>query len=91
MYETVNLDVTDGAARIELNRPDSMNAWNKQFGEDLLAAVRRCESDDEVRAVLITGLGRGFSSGPTSRRASRPRPRATPTSRPRSTRSTTRS
>ena len=63
MYETVNLDVVDGAARIELNRPDTMNAWNKQFGQDLLAAVQRCAEDDEVRAVLVTGLGRGFSSG----------------------------
>jgi 2-(1,2-epoxy-1,2-dihydrophenyl)acetyl-CoA isomerase len=62
-YETVNYSVTDGAATIELNRPDNLNAWNFQFGVDLLAAVERARDDEEVRAVLITGAGRGFSSG----------------------------
>jgi 2-(1,2-epoxy-1,2-dihydrophenyl)acetyl-CoA isomerase len=61
-YETVNLYRRGGELRIELNRPDAMNAWNTQFGEDLLAAVRRAEADD-VRAVVITGSGRAFSSG----------------------------
>jgi 2-(1,2-epoxy-1,2-dihydrophenyl)acetyl-CoA isomerase len=63
MYETVNLDVRDGAAWIELNRPDALNAWNQQFGEDLRAAVERVADDDDVRAVVITGAGRAFSSG----------------------------
>lgn len=62
-YETVNLIRRDGAAIIELNRPETMNAWNRQFGVDLLAAVQRVASDDDVRAVCITGAGRGFSSG----------------------------
>jgi 2-(1,2-epoxy-1,2-dihydrophenyl)acetyl-CoA isomerase len=62
-YETVNVLRKGGAAKIELNRPDTMNAWNRQFGVDLLAAVEAAAGDDEVRAVLITGSGRGFSSG----------------------------
>ncbi len=62
-YETVNLWRDGGAAKIELNRPDSMNAWNTQFGVDLLAAVYECHYDDSVRAVMVTGAGRGFSSG----------------------------
>ena len=62
-YETVNLQRREGAARIELNRPDRLNAWNRQFGFDLLAAVEAVAEDDEVRAVVITGAGRGFSSG----------------------------
>jgi 2-(1,2-epoxy-1,2-dihydrophenyl)acetyl-CoA isomerase len=61
--ETVNLRVVDGAATIELNRPQALNAWNAQFGEDLREAVRRVSEDDEVRAVVVTGAGRGFSSG----------------------------
>jgi 2-(1,2-epoxy-1,2-dihydrophenyl)acetyl-CoA isomerase len=61
--ETVNLQVDEGVATIELNRPETLNAWNTQFGTDLLAAVRRVGEDDAVRAVLITGAGRGFSSG----------------------------
>ena len=62
-YETVNVHRRGAAAVIELNRPDTMNAWNRQFGVDLLAAVRQVADDDAVRAVCITGAGRGFSSG----------------------------
>jgi 2-(1,2-epoxy-1,2-dihydrophenyl)acetyl-CoA isomerase len=62
-YETVNVLRRGGAAKIELNRPDALNAWNRQFGVDLLDAVKRTWRDDEVRAVLIAGAGRGFSSG----------------------------
>jgi 2-(1,2-epoxy-1,2-dihydrophenyl)acetyl-CoA isomerase len=62
-YETVNLSVRDGVARIELNRPETLNAWNSQFGVDLLACVHRAAEDEDVRSVLITGAGRGFSSG----------------------------
>ncbi len=61
--ETVNLTVADGVATIELNRPEKLNAWNAQFGEDLMAAVARCRDDDAIRAALVTGAGRGFSSG----------------------------
>jgi 2-(1,2-epoxy-1,2-dihydrophenyl)acetyl-CoA isomerase len=62
-YETVNVHRAGGAAKIELNRPDALNAWNRQFGIDLLEAVRAVAQDDAVRAVMITGAGRGFSSG----------------------------
>jgi 2-(1,2-epoxy-1,2-dihydrophenyl)acetyl-CoA isomerase len=60
---TINVHRRGGAATIELSRPESMNAWNKQLGLDLLAAVQEVEEDDAVRAVCITGAGRGFSSG----------------------------
>jgi 2-(1,2-epoxy-1,2-dihydrophenyl)acetyl-CoA isomerase len=61
--ETVNVRVTDGAATIELNRPQALNAWNAQLGADLRAALQDTATDDAVRAVLITGAGRAFSSG----------------------------
>src|SRR3954469_21488965 len=61
--ETVDLQVADGAATILLNRPEVLNAWNRRFGKDLLEAVQTCADDDAVRAVLIRGAGRGFSSG----------------------------
>jgi 2-(1,2-epoxy-1,2-dihydrophenyl)acetyl-CoA isomerase len=61
--ETVTLDRRGGELRITLNRPDVMNAWDKQFGVELRAAVEQAAEDDEVRAVVITGAGRGFSSG----------------------------
>ena len=62
-YETVNLFRRGGAAKIELNRPERVNAWNDQFSVDLLAAIQAVTEDPDVRAVLVTGAGRGFSSG----------------------------
>jgi 2-(1,2-epoxy-1,2-dihydrophenyl)acetyl-CoA isomerase len=61
--ETVALDVSGGAARITLNRPDSLNSWNEQFGRELLEVVQEVSADEAVRAVMITGAGRAFSSG----------------------------
>jgi 2-(1,2-epoxy-1,2-dihydrophenyl)acetyl-CoA isomerase len=61
--ETVNVLVEEGAATIELNRPEALNAWNRRFGEDLLDALRAVGRDEAVRAVRITGAGRAFSSG----------------------------
>jgi 2-(1,2-epoxy-1,2-dihydrophenyl)acetyl-CoA isomerase len=62
-YETVIWDVEDGVGRITLNRPDTLNAWNEQFGVDLRDVVTKDAQDDSVRALLITGAGRAFSSG----------------------------
>lgn len=62
-YATVNLHRAGGVAKIELNRPESMNAWNRQLGLDLRAAVEATAADPEVRCVLVTGAGKGFSSG----------------------------
>lgn len=61
--ETVNVSRADGAATVELSRPEALNAWNAQFGEDLLAALSALAADQTVRAVVITGAGRAFSSG----------------------------
>jgi 2-(1,2-epoxy-1,2-dihydrophenyl)acetyl-CoA isomerase len=61
--ETVNVRVHDGAATIELNRPAALNAWNVQLGVDLLAALSATADDGAVRAIVITGAGRAFSSG----------------------------
>ena len=62
-YETVNLYRHGAGATIELNRPDRLNAWNDQFSDDLLAAIREVTDDPGTRAVLVTGAGRAFSSG----------------------------
>lgn len=52
-----------GELRIALNRPETMNAWNVQFGRDMNAALAIARDDDAVRSVTVTGTGRGFSSG----------------------------
>ena len=79
MAETVT--VTRGASnggelRIELNRPESMNAWDVQLGLDLRAAVEEAAEDDAVRSVTITGAGRGFSSGADLKAGFEPTPEA---------------
>src|SRR5215469_5138363 len=51
------------AAKLELNRPERLNAWNQALGLALRDTVRELAADDAVRAVLITGAGRAFSSG----------------------------
>jgi 2-(1,2-epoxy-1,2-dihydrophenyl)acetyl-CoA isomerase len=76
-YDTVNVHRRGGELRIELNRPDAMNAWNLQFGEDLGAAVELARADD-VRAVVITGAGRAFSSGADLKAGFNPTPEGHP-------------
>jgi 2-(1,2-epoxy-1,2-dihydrophenyl)acetyl-CoA isomerase len=76
--ETVKTDLRGAELRITLNRPDVMNAWDKQFGEELLAAVQRAATDDAVRAVTIIGAGRGFSSGADLRAGFDPTPEGHP-------------
>jgi 2-(1,2-epoxy-1,2-dihydrophenyl)acetyl-CoA isomerase len=61
--QTVNTRRDGDAVTIELNRPEALNAWNAQLGADLLAALRAAGADESVRAVVITGGGRAFSSG----------------------------
>ncbi len=62
--ETVDVSVAnDGVATVQLNRPEALNAWNQQFGEDLLVALHYTRREEAVRAVLIEGAGRAFSSG----------------------------
>jgi 2-(1,2-epoxy-1,2-dihydrophenyl)acetyl-CoA isomerase len=62
-YETIRLTIEDAVANITLNRPERLNAWNAQFGDELREALLKDAADPSVRAVLITGAGRGFSSG----------------------------
>ena len=62
-YDAVNLYRRGAAAKLELNRPDKLNAWDAQLGLDLLAALTDVAGDPGVRAVLVTGAGRAFSSG----------------------------
>lgn len=61
--ETIEYDVADGVATIALNRPDKRNAINMQLHGDLAAALRLVARDTTVRALVITGRGKGFCAG----------------------------
>jgi 2-(1,2-epoxy-1,2-dihydrophenyl)acetyl-CoA isomerase len=73
-YEHVLWDVDAGVGRITLNRPDSLNAWTEDFGRELKQIITGDAADESVRAVLITGAGRGFSSGADLRAGFDPHP-----------------
>jgi 2-(1,2-epoxy-1,2-dihydrophenyl)acetyl-CoA isomerase len=62
-HETLIWERAGAVGRLTLNRPESLNAWTTQFGHELLDVVSGDAADEAVRAVLITGAGRGFSSG----------------------------
>jgi len=61
--ETVELDRDERVGWITLNRPEALNAWNPQLGHDLGLALDRLAADADVRAIVVTGAGRAFSSG----------------------------
>ncbi|MGH6899239.1 MAG: 2-(1,2-epoxy-1,2-dihydrophenyl)acetyl-CoA isomerase PaaG [Geminicoccaceae bacterium] len=63
VQSTVLLEVADGVATITLNRPDKLNALNGAMHLELARALDRVETDAAVRAVLLTGAGRGFCAG----------------------------
>jgi 2-(1,2-epoxy-1,2-dihydrophenyl)acetyl-CoA isomerase len=62
-YEHVIWQRDGGVGRLTLNRPDSLNAWTSEFGRELKQVIESDAAERAVRAVLVTGAGRGFSSG----------------------------
>ncbi|MGB9182921.1 MAG: crotonase/enoyl-CoA hydratase family protein [Solirubrobacteraceae bacterium] len=62
-FEQIRAEVDDQVLTITLNRPDRLNAWTATMGQELRDAFDRADADDEVRAVVITGAGRGFCAG----------------------------
>ena len=62
-YEFILFDKQDGIATITMNRPDKLNALHIPIGVEMMDALDRCEQDDEVRAIVLTGAGRAFCAG----------------------------
>jgi 2-(1,2-epoxy-1,2-dihydrophenyl)acetyl-CoA isomerase len=56
-------DVSDGIGTLTLNRPEKLNAYTTEMGEEVTAVVRAWRDDPAVRAVILTGAGRGFCAG----------------------------
>jgi len=62
-YTEILLDVADGVATVTLNRPERLNAYTPVMGDELHDAFAVCDGDDAVRAIIVTGAGRGFCAG----------------------------
>jgi enoyl-CoA hydratase/carnithine racemase len=62
-FEQILTETSDGVLTITLNRPERLNAWTGRMGEELRAAFDLADADDDVRAIIVTGAGRGFCAG----------------------------
>src|SRR5690349_17375934 len=62
-FEQIRYEVADGVLTITLNRPDRLNAFTGVMARELIEAFDRADDDDDVRAVIVTGAGRGFCAG----------------------------
>jgi 2-(1,2-epoxy-1,2-dihydrophenyl)acetyl-CoA isomerase len=62
-FENVIYDVEDRIATITLNRPERLNALSQQLRQDLLDALTESNANPDIRAIIVTGAGRGFCSG----------------------------
>jgi enoyl-CoA hydratase/carnithine racemase len=62
-YDHILYEVADGIATLTLHRPEKLNAYTTEMGDEAVAAFRSAREDDAVRAVILTGAGRGFCAG----------------------------
>ncbi|MEO6124203.1 MAG: crotonase/enoyl-CoA hydratase family protein [Ilumatobacteraceae bacterium] len=63
MYQEIIYEVADSIATITLNRPAQLNAFTGRMMYEMIAAFDEVDADDDVRAVIVTGAGRGFCAG----------------------------
>jgi enoyl-CoA hydratase/carnithine racemase len=62
-YEQILYDVTDAVATITLNRPEKLNAWTMRLGAEVRHAMFGADRDPAVRAIVVTGAGKGYCAG----------------------------
>ena len=62
-FECILYDVKDKVLTITLNRPDRLNAYTGQMQSNLIEAFDKAGKDDGIRAIIVTGAGRGFCAG----------------------------
>lgn len=62
-YEQITYEVADNIATITMNRPDQLNAFTGRMMNEMIDAFDQTDADDDVRAVIVTGAGRGFCAG----------------------------
>ncbi|MEC7874639.1 MAG: crotonase/enoyl-CoA hydratase family protein [Actinomycetota bacterium] len=62
-FETLRYEIEDQVLTLTMNRPERLNAFNSRMQGEFLEALEHADADDEVRAVIVTGEGRGFCAG----------------------------
>ena len=62
-YSTILYEVEDNILTLTLNRPKKLNAFNRDMMHEMINAFDRADEDDNVRAIIVTGAGRGFCAG----------------------------
>lgn len=62
-YSTILYDLEDNVLTITLNRPEILNAFNREMLAEIIDALDKADADDNVRAIIVTGTGRGFCAG----------------------------
>jgi enoyl-CoA hydratase/carnithine racemase len=62
-FEQITTEVAEGILTITLNRPERLNAWTATMGRELIEAFDQADADDDVRAIIMTGAGRGYCAG----------------------------
>lgn len=62
-YSTILYDLEDNVLLITLNRPEILNAFNREMMAEMIDALNKADADDNVRAIIVTGAGRGFCAG----------------------------
>src|SRR5690606_36911765 len=62
-YQYIQYEPSDGIATLSLNRPEAMNALTTPMMDEMKAALKAADRDEAVRAVILTGAGKGFCSG----------------------------
>jgi 2-(1,2-epoxy-1,2-dihydrophenyl)acetyl-CoA isomerase len=62
-YKTIILEKKNGIATLTLNRPETLNAWNDEMSGEATDAINEIDEDENTKVLIVTGAGRGFSSG----------------------------
>jgi enoyl-CoA hydratase/carnithine racemase len=62
-FEQIATEIHDGVMTVTLNRPERLNAWTPTMGRELIEAFDEADADDDVRAIIVTGAGRGYCAG----------------------------
>jgi len=62
-YQTILYDVADNILTITLNRPEKLNAFTREMMTEMIDAFDKADADDDIRAIIVTGSGRGFCAG----------------------------